>query len=67
MATRAQPDASAALATRRENGGVAKNTLADQIRSMERQFQAAMPKGAEAAQLVRDALTALRMTRDLGK
>ncbi len=66
MATPKQAvDASTALATRRENGGVAQNTLADQIRAMEKQYQAAMPKGAEAAQLVRDALTALRTTRNL--
>jgi recombination protein RecT len=66
-ATRSQPDAKTALATRRENGGVAQNTLADQIRAMEKQFQAAMPRGAEATQLVRDALTALRMNANLGK
>lgn len=62
-----QTDAASALATRRENGGVATNTLADQIRAMEKQYQAAMPRGAEAAQLVRDALTALRMTKNLAK
>lgn len=65
--TRQQLDAKTALAARRENGGVAQNTLADQIRSMEKQYQAAMPKGAEAAQLVRDALTALRMTKHLAQ
>jgi recombination protein RecT len=63
----AQPDAKAALAARRENGGVAHNSLADQIRGMEKSFQAAMPRGAEATQLVRDALTALRMTKNLAK
>lgn len=67
MATRTQPDARTALAARRENGGVAQNTLADQIRGMEKQYQAAMPRGAEAAQLVRDALTALRMTPKLAE
>lgn len=60
-------DARTALATRRENGGVAKNTLGDQIRAMGTQFQAAMPRGAEAQQLIRDALTALRMTPKLGQ
>lgn len=65
--TTKQPDAKTALTTRRENGGVAQNTIADQIRAMERQYQAAMPKGGKAAQLVRDALTALRMTRNLGQ
>lgn len=42
-------------------------TLADQIRDMEPQFRLAQPKGAEAAQLVRDALTALRTTRNLDR
>ena len=42
-------------------------TLADQIKSMEGQFQMAMPKGMEAAQLVRDALTALRQTPKLAE
>jgi len=60
-------DARTALATRRENGGVAKNTLTDDIRNMASQFQAAMPRGAEATQLIRDALTALRMTPKLGQ
>jgi recombination protein RecT len=63
----AQTNAASALATRRENGGVATSTIGDRIRSMESQFQAAMPRGAEAAQLVRDALTAMRMTRNLDK
>lgn len=67
MAITTQPDARAALATRRENGDVAHNTLADQIRAMEKEYQLAMPKGAEAAQLIRDALTALRMTKNLAK
>lgn len=42
-------------------------TLQDQIRAMEQQFELAMPKGLEAAQLVRDALTSLRQTPDLAK
>lgn len=42
-------------------------TLADQIKQMESQFALAMPKGAEAQQLVRDALTALRQTPALGE
>jgi recombination protein RecT len=67
MAAPSQPNAASALATRRENGGVAKNSLADQIRSMEKEFQLAMPKGAEATQLIRDALTAVRMTKNLDK
>jgi recombination protein RecT len=62
-----QPTAAQALATRRENGNVAQNTLADEIRKMEKHYQLAMPKGAEATQLIRDALTALRMTKNLAK
>jgi recombination protein RecT len=65
--TVAVPNAKVALATRRENGAVATNTLADQIRQMQHQYQAAMPRGAEAAQLVRDALTAVRMTPKLAE
>ncbi|MFB6392574.1 recombination protein RecT [Polymorphospora lycopeni] len=65
--TTAPTNAAQALATRRENGGVAQNTIADRIRSMSAEFQLAMPRGAEATQLVRDALTALRMTRNLSK
>ncbi len=65
--TVAVPNAKSALATRRENGAVATNTLADQIRKMEHQYQAAMPRGAEASQLVRDALTAVRMTPKLAE
>lgn len=42
-------------------------TLGDDIREMEDQFRLAMPKGAEATQLVRDALTALRTTPGLLK
>lgn len=41
-------------------------TLAGQIQAMQDQFALAMPKGAEAQQLVRDAITALRTTRNLG-
>lgn len=62
-----RPDARTALATRRENGGVATNTLADQIRAMQSQYQLAMPRGAEATQLVRDALTAVRVNPKLGE
>src|SRR5688500_11065144 len=67
MTTNTQLDARTALATRRDNGGVAQNSIADRIRSMGKEFQLAMPKGGEATQLVRDALTALRMTKNLAK
>lgn len=60
-------DAEQALELRDQNGGKAVNTLANQIRQMQDQYQAAMPKGAEAAQLIRDALTCLRTTRNLDK
>jgi recombination protein RecT len=39
--------------------------LGAQITKMKEQFQVAMPKGMEAAQLIRDALTALRTQRNL--
>lgn len=55
------------LATRRENGGVARNDIASGIRRMEPEFQLAMPQGVEAKQLVRDALTMLRMSPGLAK
>lgn len=42
-------------------------TLANQIRQMEAQFALAMPKGMEAAQLVRDALTSLKQTPKLAE
>lgn len=67
MTVARQPDAKTALATRRENGGIAKNTLADEIRNMQSQYQMAMPRGVEATQLVRDALTALRTNPKLGE
>jgi len=44
-----------------------KPTLASQIQSMEKQFQLAAPKGMEATQLIRDALTCLRQTPDLAQ
>lgn len=40
-------------------------SLADNIRAMEQQFSMAMPKGMEAQQLVRDALTCLRQNPGL--
>lgn len=41
--------------------------LTTEIKKMEAQFQLAMPKGAEAAQLVRDALTAIRQNPQLAE
>lgn len=46
-----------------ENGGTL--PLSEQIRRMEAQFALAMPRGGEAAQLVRDALTCLRQNPKL--
>lgn len=48
-------------------GAVQVLTLKDQIRKMESEFAVAMPRGAEAAQLIRDALTLLRTQKDLDK
>lgn len=45
----------------------AKITIKDQIQRMEAQFALAMPRGVEAAQLVRDALTAINTTKNLDK
>lgn len=42
-------------------------TLTQSIQRMEEQFALAMPKGAEAAQLVRDALTCVRQTPNLAQ
>jgi len=42
-------------------------TLAQQLERMLPEYQAAMPKGREATQLVRDALTCLRTIKDLDK
>jgi recombination protein RecT len=42
-------------------------SLAKQITNMQDQFAMAMPRGKEAAQLVRDALTCLRMTPKLAE
>jgi recombination protein RecT len=42
-------------------------TMAGQIQRMQAQFQAAMPTGGEAVQLIRDAVTALRTQRHLAE
>lgn len=42
-------------------------TIIDHIRSMKDQFAVAMPQGAEAEQLIRDAITAVRQTRNLDR
>ncbi|WP_102158730.1 recombinase RecT [Zhihengliuella halotolerans] len=43
------------------------DTLESKIRSMEGQFQLAMPRGAEASQLVRDGITVLRQNPKLAQ
>lgn len=42
-------------------------SMRDQIQAMQQQFQMAAPRGVEAAQLVRDALTCLRTIKNLDK
>ncbi len=51
------------------NGQVATRNrdIFDEIRCMEEQFQLAMPRGTEAAQLIRDAITAIRATPKLAQ
>lgn len=60
-----------AAARRNENGNGGEleenRSLADQIRRMQPEYEAAMPKGREATQLVRDAITCLRTIKNLDK
>lgn len=51
--------------TRDDNA--AQPTLGQRIQQMQEQFQLAMPRGIEAAQLIRDALTCLRTTPKLAE
>lgn len=51
----------------RDQKDPATQTLAQQIQAMQHQFQLAMPHGAEAGQLVRDALTCVRGTPKLAQ
>lgn len=51
-----------------QNGGAGGEvSIEAKIRSMETQFQLAMPKGVEAAQLVRDAITVVRQNPKLAQ
>lgn len=50
-----------------DGDGKPTQTLAQQINSMQKAFQLAMPKGSEAGQLVRDAITCVRMTPKLAQ
>jgi recombination protein RecT len=67
MAGRTRPTAEAALAERRQQSNAEVATLAGDIRKMQSAFQLAMPRGAEATQLIRDAITCLRTTRHLAE
>lgn len=64
VAARAQGQPGTAVAP---TTGAAPATIIDHIRSMKEQFAVAMPKGAEAEQLVRDAITAVRQTKNLDR
>ena len=63
--------AARAAAQRNGNGNEGQveqvRTLAQQLERMTPEFQAAMPKGREATQLVRDAMTCLRTIKNLDK
>ena len=63
MAQELRERAMAAPAQQQDN----QPTLGGSIQKMESQFQLAMPKGLEAQQLVRDALTCLRQTPKLAE
>ena len=54
-----------ALALRREQGAPPESPLKRDIQRMEGEFAKAMPRGAEAVQLVRDAITVLQKTPKL--
>lgn len=63
-------DAAKALERRAEQeqanaAGSPKVNILDEIRRMEPEYQAAMPKGSEAAQLIRDAITLVKTTPKL--
>lgn len=63
LKTRVQTHANT-TATQRSGGDV-DVPIEGRIRQMQEQFALAMPRGAEATQLVRDAITALRTTKNL--
>lgn len=65
---RAAAAAGGEVATRAVSGQVSEGpTLRQQIMQMREQFALAMPRGAEAAQLIRDALTCLSTTPKLAE
>jgi recombination protein RecT len=61
MANNLAQRASGAVA-RNQQGGEVQKSIDETLSDMMPQFQMAMPRGAEAAQLVRDALTVVRQT-----
>lgn len=69
MSSRQRPDARQALADRRETGGTdeGRRAVNKELERMLPEFQAAMPKGREATQLIRDARTCLRTVRKLNE
>jgi recombination protein RecT len=67
LAQRVDQQRNGALAANGSSDKEAPRTLAQQIERMTPEYQKAMPKGMEAVQLVRDALTCLRTVRDLDK
>lgn len=66
---RQQPDARTALAQRREAGGADENRkgVVKEIERLKPEFEAAMPRGREAAQLIRDAKSCLRTVHKLAE
>lgn len=64
MGSNLRERATAAPARRDDNAPL---PLTAQVRNMEKQFELAMPKGLEATQLIRDALTCIRQTPKLAQ
>lgn len=62
MANNLAQRAQGAVARNGQQGGEVSKSIDDTLNDMLPQFQMAMPRGAEAAQLVRDALTVVRQT-----
>jgi recombination protein RecT len=67
LARRVRENTDSAAGTAVEKAESGAPSLGQQIQQMQEQFARAMPRGAEAAQLVRDALTCLRTTPKLAQ
>lgn len=63
LAQRAEQSA----AVQQQGGGEQQQSLQQQLVSMEKQFQRAMPRGVEAVQLIRDVMTCMRQTPKLAE